>query len=306
VTRRATTVAARRRTLASRRRLSGVLLTAPAVVALALTVAYPVLWTVSLSFQRFSLARSAPPATWAGVENYTRVLGSAAFRDALLQTIGFVVTTLAVELLVAMPIALALNRESRGRRAMRLVLALPLMIAPVVASLAWKFLFSNDYGLINRGLGLVGLPAPSWFADVWLARVTILVTNVWLALPFVVLVLLAGLANIPGELLEAARTDGAGRWMIFRHIILPLLRPALLIVLVIRLADAFRVFDSVYVLTGGGPGNATEVMSSYLYRLLFTSTDFAGGAAAAVLFVLVMGACAWAVFALLRNKEDVA
>jgi multiple sugar transport system permease protein len=302
----ATTARGRGRTLAGRRRLSGMLLTAPAVVALAVTVLFPVLWTVSLSFQHFSLSASGPPASFAGVDNYSRVLGSAAFREALFHSLGFVATSLAVELLLGLPIALLLNRESKGRRRMRLVVALPLMIAPVVASLAWKFLFSNDYGLINRGLDLLGLPTPSWFADEWLSRFTILVTNVWLALPFVVLVLLAGLANIPQDLEEAARTDGASGWRVFFHITLPLLKPALLIILVIRLADAFRVFDSVYVLTGGGPGGATEVMSSYLYRLLFTSTDFAGGAAAAVVFVLVIAACAWAAFALLRDKEDVA
>lgn len=302
----ATTARGRGRTLAGRRRLSGVLLTAPAVVALGVTVLFPVLWTVSLSFQHFSLSASGPPASFAGVDNYTRVLSSPAFRDALFHSLGFVATSLAVELLLGLPIAVLLNRETKGRRGMRLVIALPLMVAPVVASLAWKFLFSNDYGLINRGLGLLGLPTPSWFADAWLSRITILVTNVWLALPFVVLVLLAGLANIPKELDEAARTDGASGWRVFFHITLPLLKPALLIILVIRLADAFRVFDSVYVLTGGGPGGATEVMSSYLYRLLFTNTDFAGGAAAAVVFVLVIGACAWAVYALLRDKEDVA
>jgi multiple sugar transport system permease protein len=299
-------MARRTRTLGSRRRLSGILLTTPAIVALALTVAYPVLWTVSLSFQKFGLTAASPPPAFAGFDNYSRVLGAPAFRDALLQTVGYVVVTLTLELLIAIPIALMLNRESTDRRAMRVVIALPLMIAPVVASLAWKFLFSNGYGLINRGLELVGLPAPSWFADVWLARITILVTNVWLALPFVVLVLLAGLSNIPKELVEAARVDGAGGWRIFLHITLPLLKPALLIILVIRLADAFRVFDAVYVLTGGGPGNATDVMSSYLYRLLFTNTDFAGGSAAAVLFVVVVGACAWALFVLLREKEDVA
>ncbi|WP_448624417.1 carbohydrate ABC transporter permease [Geodermatophilus sp. URMC 64] len=302
----ATTAGRRGRTLAGRRRLSGMLLTAPAVVALAVTVVFPVLWTVSLSFQEFSLSPSGPPATFAGLDNYSRVLGSAAFRDALLHSIGFVATSLVVELALGLAIAVLLHRETRGRKAMRLVIALPLMVAPVVASLAWKFLFSNDYGLINRGLDLLGLPTPSWFGDEWLSRITILVTNVWLALPFVVLVLLAGLANIPKELEEAARTDGAGPWRAFWHITLPLLKPALLIILVIRLADAFRVFDSVYVLTGGGPGGSTEVMSSYLYRLLFTNTDFAGGAAAAVVFVLVIAASAWAVFALLRDKEDVA
>ncbi|MGY1601691.1 carbohydrate ABC transporter permease [Geodermatophilus sp. SYSU D00815] len=302
----ATTAGRRGRTLAGRRRLTGVLLTGPAVVALAVTVAFPVLWTVSLSFQEFSLSPAGPPATFAGLDNYSRVLGSSAFQEALLHSIGFVVTSLVVEVVLGLAIAVLLNRETRGRKVMRLVIALPLMVAPVVASLAWKFLFSNDYGLINRGLSVLGLPTPSWFADEWLSRITILVTNVWLALPFVVLVLLAGLANVPRELEEAARTDGASPWRAFWHITLPLLKPALLIILVIRLADAFRVFDSVYVLTGGGPGGSTEVMSSYLYRLLFTNTDFAGGAAAAVVFVLVIAASAWAVFALLRDKEDAA
>jgi multiple sugar transport system permease protein len=301
----ATTAGRRSRTPAGRRRLTGILLTAPAVVALAVTVAFPVLWTISLSFQHFSLSASGSPSTFAGLDNYSRVLGSDAFRQALLHSAGFVVTSLVVELVLGLSIAVLLNRETRGRKVMRLVIALPLMVAPVVASLAWKFLFSDDYGLINRGLDLVGLPTPSWFADQWLSRITILVTNVWLALPFVVLVLLAGLANIPKDIEEAARIDGASPWQNFRHITLPLLKPALLIVLVIRLADAFRVFDSVYVLTGGGPGGSTEVMSSYLYRLLFTNTDFAGGAAAAVVFVLVIAASAWAVFALLRDKEDV-
>jgi multiple sugar transport system permease protein len=301
----ATTAGRRSRTPAGRRRLTGILLTAPAVVALAVTVAFPVLWTISLSFQHFSLSTSGPPSTFAGLDNYSRVLSSAGFRQALLHSAGFVVTSLVVELVLGLSIAVLLNRETRGRKVMRLVIALPLMVAPVVASLAWKFLFSDDYGLINRGLDLVGLPTPSWFADQWLSRITVLVTNVWLALPFVVLVLLAGLANIPKDIEEAARTDGAGPWQNFWHITLPLLKPALLIVLVIRLADAFRVFDSVYVLTGGGPGGSTEVMSSYLYRLLFTNTDFAGGAAAAVVFVLVIAASAWAVFALLRDKEDV-
>jgi multiple sugar transport system permease protein len=293
----------RRHTFAGRRRLTGILLTAPAILALALTVLYPLVWTISLSVQKFTLGVNAPAPTFAGADNYLRVLGSAAFTNSLWQTLGYVVTTLVVELALAMPVALLLNPQSRGRRMLRVVIAVPLMIAPVVASLAFKFLFSDGYGLINRGLEIIGLPTPSWFADVWLARGTVLVTNLWLAFPFVVLVLLAGLANIPNELKEAARTDGASSVQTFFRITLPLLKPAILIILVIRLADAFRVFDAVYVLTGGGPANSTEVMSSFLYRLMFTNSDFAGGAAATVIFVIVIAVCAGGIFALLREKE---
>jgi multiple sugar transport system permease protein len=292
----------RSKVFASRSKRTGVLLTLPALLALAATVLFPLVWTVSLSFQKFGLAVGGPAPSFAGLDNYVRVLSSSSFQNALLQTLGYVVTTLIVELALGLPIALALHRSTKGRRALRVVIAVPLMIAPVVASLAFKFLFSDGYGLINAALSASGLPAPSWFADVWLARGTILVTNLWLALPFVVLVLLAGLANVPEELSEAARTDGANRWQAFVHVVLPLLKPAILIILVIRLADAFRVFDAVFVLTGSGPGNSTDVMSSYLYRSMFSNGDFASGAAATVLFVIVIGICAGAVFALLREK----
>ncbi|OZM75777.1 carbohydrate ABC transporter permease [Pseudonocardia sp. MH-G8] len=293
------------RTSGDRRRArTGVLLTLPALLVLAVTVLYPILWTVSLSLQSFSLAVGAEPPRFVGLENYQRILGSEAFRAAMGHTLAFVATSLVVELLIAFPLALALHRAWRGAKAMQLVIALPLMVAPVVASMAFQFLFSDGYGLINHTLSLVGISPPSWFADVWLARTTVLVTNLWLAVPFDVLVLLAGLAAVPAEPLEAATMDGANRWQAFRHIVLPMLRPAVLIILVIRLADAFRVFDAVYVLTGGGPGGSTEVMSTYLYRQLFTVVDFAGGSAASILFVLVMAISAAAVFVLLRPRKE--
>lgn len=287
-----------------RDRLTGIALTAPAMIALAVTVLFPLLWTISLSFQSFDLAVGAPAASFVGFENYARILSSPGFLSALSQTLGYVVTTLLLELVIALPIAVLLNRSTRGSRVLRLVIAIPIMIAPIVASLAFKFLFSNGYGFINAAIRAVGMDAPSWFADVWLARGTVLVTNMWLALPFVILVLLAGLSNVPAELTEAAKTDGANAWQRFMRVTLPLLKPAILIVLVIRLADAFRVFDSVYVLTGGGPANSTDVMSSYLYRLMFSSTDFSGSSAATVLFVLVVGVCVGAIFFILRDRTD--
>jgi len=290
--------------LASRRRWSGVALTAPAILALAITVVFPFVWTVSLSLQDFNPTPGAPSGDFVGLDNFIRIAGSAAFQQALLQTVSYTVTTLAVELAVAMPIALLLQRATVGRRILRLVIAVPLMIAPVVGALAWRFLFSSDYGLINRGLELLGMTPPEWFADIWLARSTILVANAWLALPFVVLVLLAGLTSVPGDMLEAARTDGASSTQIFFQITLPLLRPAILIILVIRLADAFRTFDAVYVLTGGGPANSTELLSTYLYKLMFTRTDFSGAAAATILFVIVVGVLAAGLLALLRERKD--
>ena len=198
--------------------------------------------------------------------------------------------------------ALALHRGLRGSRVFRAIVALPLMVAPVVGALAWRFVFVDGYGLIDSLAGRFGGDGPLWFADVWLARATIVIANLWMALPFDILVLLAGLASLPHEPLEAARVDGASPTQILCAIVLPLLKPVIAVILVVRLADAFRIFDVVYVLTGGGPANATDVLSTYIYRQMFTAFDFPGGAAAAVLLVLVTAAFSLLAVSLLRSR----
>jgi multiple sugar transport system permease protein len=152
-------------------------------------------------------------------------------------------------------------------------------------------------------LHLFGASGPLWFSNIWLARATIVVANLWLALPFDILVLLAGLANLPLEPLEAARVDGASPTQILAYVTLPLLRPVIAVILVIRAADAFRIFDVVYVLTGGGPANKTDVLSTFIYRQMFSAFDFAGGAAASVLLVVVTSLASLAVVLGLRDRS---
>ena len=161
------------------------------------------------------------------------------------------------------------------------------MVAPVVGALAWRWMFADAYGVIDSIFARVGGDGPLWFSNIWLARATIVITNLWLALPFDILMLVAGLASLPREPLEAARVDGASFLQTLRLVILPLLKPVIAIILVIRFADAFRIFDVVYVLTGSGPANATDVLSTFIYRLMFSAFDFAGGAAASILLVIV-------------------
>jgi multiple sugar transport system permease protein len=177
------------------------------------------------------------------------------------------------------------------------------MVAPVVGALAWRFIFADGYGLIDSALTALGSGGPLWFADVWLARATIVVANLWMALPFDILVLLAGLASLPTEPIEAAQVDGASPAQVFLLITLPLLKPVIAVILVIRLADAFRIFDVVYVLTGGGPANTTDVLSTFIYRQMFTVLDFPGGAAAAVLLVLVTAGFSLLAVLLLRSRR---
>jgi multiple sugar transport system permease protein len=290
-----------------RHALTGVILTFPALVALAATMLYPIAWTLWISLNGKNYALTGKPA-FVGAANYLRIIFNADFLDALAHTLGLVLAALVLEAVIALPVALALHRGLRGTRFFQAVVALPLMVAPVVGALAWRWMFVAGYGMIDSIVSTwFGGHGPLWFADVWLARATIVITNLWLALPFDILMLVAGLASLPTEPLEAARVDGASRLQVLRLITLPLLRPVIAIILVIRFADAFRIFDVIYVLTGSGPGNSTDVLSTFIYRQMFFKFDFAGGSAGSILLVAVTAlASILAVVALRRRRAEAA
>jgi len=287
----------------NRRTLVGLALTVPALLAVTATMLYPIGWTIWLSLNSSKTAlRGAPD--FVGFDNYARIATNPDFLTALRQTAGIVAASFVLEAAIGLAVALALHRALAGTRIFRAIVALPLMVAPVVGALAWRFMFADGYGMIDAIAQQFGGEGPLWFANVWLARATIVIANLWLALPFVILVLLAGLAALPTEPLEAARVDGASPWQVLTRITLPLLRPVIAIILVIRLADAFRIFDVVYVLTGGGPANRTDVLSTFIYRQMFTAFDFAGGAAASILLVFITSAASLLAVYLLRERRS--
>lgn len=285
-----------------RRSLTGILLTLPALIVLCVTMVYPVAFTVWLSLNGPSTAFSGTP-DFQGIGNYARIAGSSEFRAALWQTLQIVFASFVLEAVLGLAVALALHRGLRGSKLFSAIVALPLMVAPVVGALAWRFIFVDGYGMIDSIAGAFGANGPLWFADIWLARASIVIANLWMALPFDILVLLAGLASLPTDPLEAAHVDGATPWQLLVFIILPLLKPVIAVILVVRLADAFRIFDVVYVLTGGGPANATDVLSTYIYRQMFTVLDFSGGAAASVLLVLITASFSLLAVLLLRDRR---
>ncbi len=294
-------IASRGTDLGRRRRVTGILLTAPALVAIAATIVYPIGWTLFISMNHADYAMTGV-ADLVGPDHYVRIAGLVDFQRALLQTLGFVATAFLLEAVLALPIALALHRGLRGHRVFRALIALPLMVAPVVGALAWRFVFVDGYGMVDSIAAWLGTDGPLWFSDVWLARVAILIANLWLALPFDVLMLLAGLASLPSEPVEAARIDGASTLQTLIRVTLPLLRSVILIIVVVRLADAFRIFDVSYVLTAGGPANSTDVLSTFIYRQMFTSFDFAGGSAASIMLVAITAAASLLAVFLLREK----
>jgi multiple sugar transport system permease protein len=265
-------------------RRQGALLAAPAAAALALVALGPLLATGWLSLRRRVLVFDED--AFVGAANFRALLGDARFWNALGNTAYFTVVAVALELALALPLALALQRASRGRDALRAAVLLPWMLPTVVAAKLWALLLQPDFGVLARllpGGTAAVLASPS------LALHAVILVDVWKTTPFVALVLLAGLQAIPEDLARAARVDGASGFRVFRSITLPLLRPAILLALLFRSLDAFRVFDAVFVLTEGGPGHTTESLSLYAHKTLLRAGSFGlGSAISLVTFLCVL------------------
>ncbi|BFL45249.1 carbohydrate ABC transporter permease [Lactonifactor longoviformis] len=286
-----------------RRRLAGYSLIAPAVLILIITFAVPLLYSFIISISD-SNAIVANKFELVGLKNYISVLQNSKFQSALFHTCFFVITTILLEFIIGFIVALLLYRETAGSKFFKLIFAVPLMVAPVVSGLQWRWLFADQYGIINHLLSKIGIEAPLWFTTAQTSWVTIIVANLWLAAPFVILVLLAGLGGLSEEMNEAAEIDGANKWQVFRSIILPQLKPTILIILVIRLTDAFRIYDLIYILTGGGPGGKTEVLSTYIYKRIFTDWDFGRGSAASFIVMVIICLLSLLCSKLMSEKEE--
>jgi len=272
-------------------------LLAPAGTLLAAVALLPMLYVVWLSLLQESPFR---PSAFAGVRNFARLAADPRFWNALGNTLYFALVSVALELLLGLGIALLLERVGRGRAAFYAILLLPWATPTVVSARMWEWMYNGELGVLNY---LLGEPV-NWLGDPGWAMHAAIAMDVWKSAPFVALLLLAGLQAIPRELYGAAAVDGAGPWRTFRRITLPLLAPVLLVVLVFRSIDALRVFDSIYVLTGGGPANGTETLSIYAYKILFQTLDFGYGSALSVAVLAITGAITLVYVHLLRGRTE--
>ena len=259
----------------------------PAVAFLALTSVYPLLYTLRLSFHEWFLNRPGTAPAWVGLGSYQATIGDQVFRTSALNTVVFATGTVAAELLLGLALALAVSREGAGIRVVRSVLLVPMIMTPVVVGVLWRILLFDD-GLINYLLQTVGLPRILWFVDPRWAFLGVMLVDVWQWTPFVLIVLTAAIAALPSEPFRAAQIDGASRWQVFRYLTLPMLAPVLLVTGLLRFMDAIKVFDTIYVLTNGGPGYATEMLSSYIYKQGLRYFNVGGAAAASWLFLAVV------------------
>lgn len=249
---------------------------------------YPILYSFYLSFHKIILSLPSLGQPFAGLENYRDLLGDRIARHSLINTIVFVIVTTFFEILFGLIIALVINEKFRGRGTVRAAVLVPWAIPTVVASQMWRFIFNDKHGLLNFIIyGSETSAYRAWLADPLTAFAAIVVADVWKTSSFAGLLILAGLQMIPDELYEAARIDGADRWQRFKTITLPLIKPAILIALLFRTMDAFRVFDLVYVMTQGGPADSTNVLQFYGYKKIFAEGMMGYGSTISVMVFLV-------------------
>lgn len=256
------------------------LLLAPTIAVLFALTIYPLIYSIKISLQGES-------GNWT-LQNFTRLISDHFFLSALAHTVVYAAIALTFEFLIGLGLALLLSTQMRGRSIVRSLLLLPMMLPAVVVGVVWRLILNSNFGALNGTLKGIGIntDALTWTGSPKLAMASVVVADVWQWTPFMFLILLAGLQAIPQEPYEAALIDGASAWQTFRHVTLPLLKPAILIALLLRTMDLLRVFDQIFILTEGGPGFATETVSLYIYRTAFRFSNF--GYAAAMSFVLLL------------------
>jgi multiple sugar transport system permease protein len=261
----------------------------PSLFLIGLVIVYPLAYALYLSFQDFDLA-VGPDYQYIGVKNYTEALfQDGRFLGSIWNTAVIIVPSLVLELLFGLGVALMLNRVGRGRPIITALLAIPAMVSPVMAAMAWRMMFGVKYGAINnlgRQMGVMDVYF-DWFSTPFISIVAIVLVEVWHNTSFMMLVLLAGLQSIPQELYDAARADGASPWKSFWYVTLPLLKFTMAVGIMIRMIDLTKLFGLIFVLTFGGPGGATETMAFTTYLVGFN--DLRMSYAAALSYVIVLG-----------------
>jgi multiple sugar transport system permease protein len=268
-------------------RLLAVLFISPALAVLLFLSVFPLLWALFLSFTDYSATRDVA-AQWVGFDNYVEILGSSAVHERAVTTAIYVIAAVSLQTLLGFSIAYLISRRVRGRGLLTTLFLVPMMLAPVVVGLFWRFMLDTQFGVVNSLLGSLGIGQVEWLTNQRLALFSVIIVDTWQWTPFIMLIALAGLTAVPRYLYEAASIDRASEWFRFRHITLPLVWPLLLIAVLFRAIEAFRLFDLVYILTNGGPGTSTETLSFHVYKVAFLGFDTGTASAYGILMVLVV------------------
>jgi multiple sugar transport system permease protein len=270
----------------SDRLLTGAFLTPTMLLLLFITI-FPLIWSLYLSFTSYNVNSdpSWTQAQWVGLQNYSYLLNSKKVWGRFVESATFVIPTVTLEFLLGFGIALLFNRKFKGRGFITTVILIPMMLAPLVVGMFWRFMFQADIGVVNYFVrDVFGLKPVFWLTERTSSMISLIVVDTWQWTPFMFLISLAGLSAVPRYLYEAAEVDRASAWFKFWHITLPLVWPLLLIAILFRLMDAYKLFELAWVLTGGGPG--TRVLPIHLYKIAFG--DFRTGRASALGYIMLI------------------
>ena len=262
-------------------------MTIPGLMSLTLVILFPLLFTIFTSGFDYTLLHRSYD-TFVGFDNYRSAFEENYFLESLWVTLKFVVAVVILEFLIGFTVALMLNAVVRFKDVYYLILLMPLLINPVVVALIWRMFLHPELGIVNYLLSVVHLPAVNWLGDVRIAFWTVILVDIWHQVSFMIILLLAGLSALPREPYEAARMDGASTLQAFVFITLPLMRPVIAVTLLIRLIFAVKTFDLIFIMTRGGPGTSTDLISYYIYRSAFFGLNIGQASAISVLLLVIV------------------
>ena len=260
----------------------------PAALLLLLLTIHPMLNLLRMSVSTIDFVEGQDVWVFSAAENFLQLAGDWLFRKALLNTVIFVVAAVTVEMILGFFLALLVSRLAAGKGIVRTIMVLPIMVPAVAIGSMWKLMYNFDFGIFNKALVGMGLLPLSWLGSTALALPSVILVDIWHWVPFVFLIMLAGIEALPRDIIEAARVDGANGWQLIRRIIIPMAWPAISVALMFRTITAFKVFDEVFLLTSGGPGTATEVASLYVYKVFFTQNRLGYGALLSITVILII------------------
>ncbi len=261
-------------------------LTIPTWIFLALVVLIPFFYGIYISFLNINLASFLPPS-FVGFDNYQTVLAASETWSTLRITLIITLIGLLMQIPIGILLALVLHENLRGTKIFRSILITPMLLTPVAVGLTYRFMFDTDLGVINWALGSIGIEKVNWLGSQTSALFAIIIVDSWQSIPFVMLLVLAALTAISSSLYEAARVDGATASQIFRRITLPLITPTLLVITMIKIMDFLKLFDTLFILTRGGPGNATTTLGLWTYKTGFVFLEFSRAAALGVIITII-------------------
>ncbi|MEO0680894.1 MAG: sugar ABC transporter permease [Pseudomonadota bacterium] len=284
-------------------RMTPYMFLAPALLVLAVGLLYPIGYMIYASFLDWNPSQRIGEADWRGLGNYAGLLRDAAFAESAWVTIKFAAVVVTAEMVLGVGLALLLDRPLRGMAALRTLFILPMMIAPIVVGMVWRYMYHPSVGIVNRTLEGVGLPGAPWTSDGGWAFASIVIADIWQWTPFIFILALAALQSLPRSAIEAARIDGATPWQQIVHIKLPLMLPVLIVTCLLRLIDAFKVLEVILVMTNGGPGLSTEILALRISRTASEFRELGEAAAMSNLLLILLLLLTVAMFVYGRAQE---